>query len=285
MVIERVGILGCGLMGSGIAQVSAAAGYRVVVREASEELLRKGLIRIEDFLATGVCRGKLDEARKGETLARIHGTTRLGDFAACDLIIEAIPENLTLKKEAFRELEAVAKPEAVLASNTSVLCILDLAMVTKRPEKVLGLHFFYPVPLMKLVEVIRSLVTSDDTFRCATDFAAALGKEAVATVDKPGFVVNRLLSPYLMDAVRALEEGIGTVEDIDKAMRLGCGYPMGPFTLLDLVGLDSALHAADALYQEFRTPRFAPPTLLRRMVRAGFLGRKSGRGFYTYSEA
>ncbi|MBI3092382.1 MAG: 3-hydroxybutyryl-CoA dehydrogenase [Candidatus Tectomicrobia bacterium] len=283
--MERVGVLGCGLMGSGIAQVSAAAGYRVVVRESSEELLRKGLMRIEGFLATGVRRGKLDEARKGETLARIHGTTQLNDFAACDLIIEAIPENLTLKQAAFRELDAVAKPEAVLASNTSVLCILELAMVTKRPEKVLGLHFFYPVPLMHLVEVIRSLVTSEATFQCAADFAATLGKEAVATVDKPGFVVNRLLSPYLMDAVRALEEGIGTIADIDKAMRLGCGYPMGPFTLLDFVGLDSALHAAEALYKEFRSPRFAPPTLLRRMVRAGFLGRKSGKGFYTYSEA
>ncbi|MBI3091186.1 MAG: 3-hydroxybutyryl-CoA dehydrogenase [Candidatus Tectomicrobia bacterium] len=279
----KVGVVGCGLMGAGIAQVAAVAGYSVVVREVNDELLAKGLGRIEDFLAGSVRKGKLEAARQAEIMARLQGTTKLDDLAGCEIIVEAVTENMPLKQQTFKALDAVAKPEALLASNTSTLCIIDIAVATQRPERVVGLHFFNPVPLMALVEVIRSIVTSDATFQAAFDFAASLGKQPVATVDKPGFIVNRLLVPYMIDAVRALEEGIGSIEDIDKAMKLGCGYPMGPFTLLDLVGLDTAMYCAEALYEEFRESRFAPPTLLRRMVRAGQLGRKTGKGFYTYT--
>ena len=282
MTCETVGVVGCGLMGSGIAQVSAQAGYRTVVREVDDETAAAGIARIESFLASGVRRGKVAEKDRERTLANLRGTSRLADLADCDLIIEAIVEDLDAKRELFAALEDVVGAHAVFASNTSSLCITELAAGTRRPDRFAGLHFFSPVPVMKLVEVVRGLATSDETYEGVLAFGRAVGKEPVSAPDRPGFIANRLLVPYLLDAVRAYEEGAGSVEDIDKTMSLGCGHPMGPFTLLDFVGLDTVCRIAGIMYDEFRDPRYAPPPLLKRMVLAGRHGRKTGRGFHTY---
>jgi 3-hydroxybutyryl-CoA dehydrogenase len=282
MEIRTVGVLGCGLMGSGIAQICAAAGYRTIVREVNEALLERGLSRIRTFLDEGVGKGKVTEAARSATLGRLSGTTTFDELGACDLVIEAIVENLDEKRTTYAALEPVVPGHAIVLSNTSSLCITELAASTRRPDRFGGLHFFSPVPLMKLVEVIRALTTSDETFQTTFAFAQSLGKEPISAPDRPGFIVNRLLVPYLLDAIRAYENGLGTLEDIDKGMKLGCGYPMGPFTLLDFVGLDTTYYIANIMFEEFREPAYAPPPLLKRMVLAGRLGRKSGRGFYSY---
>src|SRR5215213_2640626 len=282
MQITTVGVLGCGLMGAGIAQVAAAAGYRTIVREVEDSLVTKGLGRIEKFLAGGVEKGKLTADDKARTLGNLSGTTKLEDLKGCDIIIEAIIENVDEKARSYAALDAVLAEHAVLCSNTSSLCITELASRTRRPDRFAGLHFFNPVPLMKLVEVVRGLATSEETYQSVFAFAQTLGKEPITAPDRPGFIVNRLLVPYLLDAVRAYEHGLGTVDDIDKGMKLGCGYPMGPFTLLDFVGLDTTYYIANIMFDEYREPAYAPPPLLKRMVLAGRLGRKSGEGFYKY---
>jgi 3-hydroxybutyryl-CoA dehydrogenase len=284
MKIQKVGVLGSGLMGSGIAEVCARAGYPTVVREVNEELLEKGMGRIRGSLDKAVEKGKLEAAQRDEAAARLSGTVDLAAFEDCDLVVEAIVENPEEKRQTFAALDTAVKPEAIFASNTSSLTITQLAMSTKRPDRFVGLHFFNPVPVMKLVEVVRTLATSDDTFQTAFAFVKSLGKEPVAARDNSGFIVNRLLVPYILDAIRAYEEGVGSLEDIDKAMQLGCGYPMGPFALLDFVGLDTTYYIANIMFEEYREKRFAPPPLLKQMVLAGRLGRKSGRGFYDYSK-
>jgi len=284
MQIKSVGVAGCGLMGSGIAQVAAEAGYRVVVREVSDELIKKGLGRIDSFLQKGVDKGKLEAARKAEVMGRLQGTTDVAALAGCDIVVEAVIESLDAKRELYAALDAAAAAHTIFASNTSSLSITELAAFTKRPDRFVGLHFFNPVPLMKLVEVVRAPLTSPETLETAFDFAGSLGKSPVRTADKTGFIVNRLLVPYLLDAIRAFEEGVGSIEDMDKAMQLGCGYPMGPFTLLDFVGLDTTYYIANIMFDEFRERRFAPPPLLKRMVQAGFLGKKTGKGFYDYAQ-
>lgn len=283
MKIERVAVLGCGLMGSGIAEVSARAGFETIVREVDESFLEQGLERIGGSLGRAVEKGKLEESTREEVLGRITGTTKLEDLAECDLVIEAIVENLDLKREILSELDGLIGADAILASNTSSLTITEIASATSRPERVIGLHFFNPVPLMKLVEVIRTILNTDEVIAVAHQFVTSLGKEPIACRDNSGFIVNRLLVPYLLDAIRAYEEGVGSVEDIDKGMQLGCGYPMGPFKLLDFVGLDTTYYIANIMFEEYREKRFAPPPLLKQMVAAGRLGRKSGRGFYDYS--
>jgi len=282
MQIKTVGVLGCGLMGSGIAQVSAAAGYKTIVREVEDAFLKKGLGKIEKFLALGVEKGKVAPAEKDKTLGNLSGTTKLEDLKDCDIVIEAIIENIDEKAEAYAVLDAVCGERTIFCSNTSSLCITELAARTKRPDRFAGLHFFNPVPLMKLVEVIRGLTTSDETYQAVFAFAESLGKEPITAPDKPGFIVNRLLVPYLLDAIRSYEHGLGTIEDIDKGMKLGTGYPMGPFTLLDFVGLDTTYYIANIMFEEYREPVYAPPPLLKRMVLAGRLGKKSGHGFYKY---
>jgi 3-hydroxybutyryl-CoA dehydrogenase len=282
MDIKTVGVLGCGLMGSGIAQVCAAAGYKTIVREVDQAVLDKGLGRTKKFLDGGVEKGKVTPEERDKTLGNLTGTTKIEDFKDCDLIIEAIIENVDEKAKTFAAVEAVVGEHTILCSNTSSLCITELAAKTKRPDRFAGLHFFNPVPLMKLVEVIRGLATSDETYQKVFAFAESLGKEPITAPDKPGFIVNRLLVPYLLDAIRSYENGLGTIEDIDKGMKLGTGYPMGPFTLLDYVGLDTTYFIANIMFDEYREPQYAPPPLLKRMVLAGRLGRKSGQGFYTY---
>jgi len=282
MAIKTVGVLGCGLMGSGIAQVCAASGYKTIVREVEDSFLKKGLGRIDKFLAGGVEKGKLTPEEKDKTLGNLSGTTKLEDLKDCDLVIEAIIENVEEKAKAYAILDGVVGDHAIFCSNTSSLCITELAAKTKRPDRFAGLHFFNPVPLMKLVEVIRGLTTSDDTYQQVFAFAQSLGKEPITAPDKPGFIVNRLLVPYLLDAIRSYEHGLGTIEDIDKGMKLGTGYPMGPFTLLDFVGLDTTFYIANIMFEEYREPAYAPPPLLKRMVLAGWLGKKSGQGFYKY---
>ena len=282
MAYQTVGVVGCGLMGSGIAQVSAQAGYRTIVREVDDETAAAGIGRIESFLESGVRRGKVAAEDRDRTLANLSGTGRLEDLADCDLIVEAIVEDIDAKGEVFGALEGLVRAETVFASNTSSLCITELAAQTRRPDRFVGLHFFSPVPIMKLVEVIRGLATSDETCDGVFAFGRSVGKDPVTAPDRPGFIANRLLIPYLLDAIRAHEEGVGTIEDIDKTMSLGCGYPMGPFTLLDFVGLDTTCYIAGIMFDEFKDPRYAPPPLLKRMVLAGWHGRKTGRGFYTY---
>jgi 3-hydroxybutyryl-CoA dehydrogenase len=284
MTIRTVGVLGCGLMGAGIAQVAAGSGFRTVVLEVDDGILKKGLGRIDKFLSDGVAKGKVAAADREKTLANLTGTTSYADLEGCDVVIEAIVENVEVKKKAYAQVEAHVGPECLIASNTSSLCITELAAATSRPDKVGGLHFFNPVPLMKLVEVVRALTTSQQTHDALMAFAAALGKEPIAAPDRGGFIVNRLLVPYLLDAIRCLEEGLGTAEDIDKGMKLGCGHPMGPLTLLDFVGLDTTYYIAQIMFDEFRETRFAPPPLLKRMVLAGHFGRKSGKGFYDYGK-
>jgi len=282
MTIKNVGVIGCGLMGSGIIQVSAQAGYSVLFVEASDELVKRGLGRLKDTLEGLAAKGKLEAKAKDDTLGRIAGTARLEDLKACDLVIEAMTENQALKNETFARLDRIAASHAILASNTSSCNVTALAAATKRPGQVVGMHFFNPVPLMKLVEVVRTILTDDAAARAATEFVRSVGKVPVQAKDATAFIVNRLLVPYLLDAVRVYEGGLASLEDIDQAMKLGCGYPMGPFTLLDLVGLDTAMYVAEVMFEEFREPRYAPPPLLKRMVMAGHLGRKTGRGFYTY---
>jgi 3-hydroxybutyryl-CoA dehydrogenase len=282
MTISRVGVVGCGLMGGGIAQVAAQAGYATTVVEADQGLLERGLAGIHRSLDGLVDKGRLVAEQRDAARGRLSGTLRLEDLAGVDLVIEAITENPALKKETFARLDRICPAHALLASNTSSCTITELAAATKRPAQVLGLHFFNPAPVMKLVEVIRTILTGDPAFRTAWSFVQSLGKTPIAAQDTTGFVVNRLLVPYLLEAIRLLESGVASKEDIDQAMKLGCGYPMGPFTLLDLVGLDTTLYVAEVMFQEFREPRFAPPPLLRRMVMAGHLGRKSGKGFYDH---
>src|SRR5256885_1642880 len=281
--IKKVGVLGCGLMGSGIAQTCAQAGYDVVVREVEQQYIDEGFKGIEKSLGRFVDKGTMSAADRDACVGRLKGTTSLGDLADCDIVIEAIIENAELKKETYAQLDKIVKPEAIFASNTSSLTITELSMATARPKQFVGLHFFNPVPMMKLVEVVRTILTSDEAFDSAFEFAKSLGKEPVACRDNSGFIVNRLLVPYLIDAIRAYEEGVGSIEDIDKAMQLGCGYPMGPFTLLDFVGLDTTYYIPDVMFNEYREKRFASPALLRKMVLAGRLGRKSGAGFYDYA--
>lgn len=284
MKIKKVGVLGCGLMGSGIAQVAARAGYTTVIREVSEELLEKGLGRIEQTLTKAVDRGKMEGDEKESTLGRLSGVVDLDPLQDCDLVIEAIVENLDAKRKTFEALDEVVKKTAIFASNTSSLTLTQLAVTTARPDRFIGLHFFNPVPVMKLVEVVRTLMSNDDVLAGAAEFVRSLGKEPVQCRDNSGFIVNRLLIPYLLDAIRAYEEGVGSIEDIDKGMQLGCGHPMGPFTLLDFVGLDTTYFIANIMFEEYREKRFAPPPLLKQMVQAGRLGKKSGRGFYEYKK-
>jgi 3-hydroxybutyryl-CoA dehydrogenase len=284
MPIKTVGVVGCGLMGAGIAQVAAEAGYPVVVREVTDELLKKGLGRIESFLKKGVDKGKVTAARMQEVLGRLKGTTDLGELGACDFVIEAVVENLELKRQVYQALDAACPAHTIFASNTSSLSITEMAAATKRPDRFVGLHFFNPVPLMKLVEVVRSPLTAPEAFEESVAFARSLGKTPIRAADKTGFIVNRLLVPYLLDAIRALEEGVGSIPDIDQGMQLGCGHPMGPLTLLDFVGLDTTYYIANIMFDEFREKRFAPPPLLKRMVQAGLHGTKTRKGFYDYTQ-
>jgi len=281
--IQRVGVLGCGLMGSGIAQVAASAGYDTIVRDVSKEFLDRGRAGIEKSLAKFVEKGKLQAADRDATLKRLTFTTTVADLKQSDIVIEAITEDLALKNALFKELDALCGPGTIFASNTSSLTIAEMAGATRRADRFVGLHFFNPVPLMALVEVVRTVTTSEETFKRAFAFAASLGKEPIAAKDNSGFIVNLLLVPYLLDAIRAVERGVGSVPDIDKAMQLGCGYPMGPLTLLDFVGLDTTHHIAEIMFNEYREARYAPPPLLKRMVLAGMHGKKSGKGFYDYS--
>ena len=284
MAIQKVGVLGCGLMGSGIAQVAATAGYETVVKEVADEFLKKGLASIDKSLSKFAEKGTITADQRAQSLARLKGTTKFEDLADCDIVIEAITENLGVKRETYATLDAIVKAGAIFCSNTSSLVITEMMTATKRVDRFIGMHFFNPVPLMKLVEVVGTITTSPAVLDEAMKFASSLGKVPIRTKDNSGFIVNRLLVPYLLDCIRGLEEGIGNVEDIDKGMKLGCGYPMGPFTLLDFVGLDTTYYIANIMFDEFREKRFAPPPLLKRLVLAGHNGRKSGRGFYDHSD-
>jgi len=284
MAIRKVGVVGCGLMGSGIAQVAAAAGFETVVREVSAELLDKGLKSIEKNLNRLAEKGTITEAVMGEIRGRLKGTTKVEDLKDSDIIVEAIIEQLPAKRELFAALDAICQPSTIFASNTSSLTITEIGSATKRPQRFVGLHFFNPVPVMKLVEVVRTIATEPAVYDEIVAFGAKLGKTPVRAQDSTGFIVNRLLVPYLLDAIRALEEGVGSIEDIDNSMKLGCGHPMGPLTLLDFVGLDTTYYISQIMFDEFKERRFAAPPLLKRMVLAGWNGRKSGRGFYDYSD-
>ena len=284
MAIQRVGVVGCGLMGSGIAQVSAQAGFQTIVREVNAELVEKGLKGIEKNLARQVEKGVITEAVKNEIRGRLKGVTSLDELKDCDVIVEAIIEQLPAKRELFSALDALCPAHTIFASNTSSLTVTEIAAATKRPERFVGLHFFNPVPVMKLVEVVKTIATDPAVYEEMVNFGAKLGKTPVRAQDGGGFIVNRLLVPYLLDAIRALEEGVGSVVDIDNSMKLGCGYPMGPFTLLDFVGLDTTYYISQIMFDEFKEKRFAAPPLLKRMVLAGWHGKKSGRGFYDYSD-
>lgn len=281
--MKTIGVVGCGLMGSGVAQVSAQAGYKTFVCEIDEGLLKKGIGRIGRSLEKAVEKGKQSPEQMAATLANLQGTTRLQDLAGCDLVIEAVVENIDEKKRVFQELDRITGPAALLATNTSSVCVIELAAATGRPDKVLGLHFFNPVPVMALVEVVKTIATSDAAMAQGHEFVRSLGKESITCPDTTAFVVNKLLVPYLLDAVRMLEAGQVSREDIDKAMQLGCGYPMGPLTLLDFVGIDTTYYIANIMFDEFKDARYAAPPLMKRMVLAGHLGKKSGRGFYDYS--
>ena len=282
MEIKKVGVVGCGLMGSGIVQVCAQSGYQVVVSEINDELLNKGLASINSFLTKGVEKGRITEQDKESTLARIKGTTNTKDFGDCDLVIEAATENMDLKKKIFADLDKVCPKQTILATNTSCLSVIDVAVVTSRPEKVLGLHFMNPVPLIRLLEIVKTVAISDETLEAGKEFGKSLGKTIVIAKDTPGFIVNDLMIPYLLHAIRMLDAGVATKEDIDTAINLGLGHPMGPLTLSDLIGLDTVLFVASAMYEEFKEPQYTPPPLLKKMVAAGWLGRKTGKGFYEY---
>ncbi|MFC1977004.1 3-hydroxyacyl-CoA dehydrogenase family protein [Chloroflexota bacterium] len=280
--MKKVGVVGCGLMGAGITQVCAQSNYQVVVSEINEQLLNRGLASINSVLTRSVEKERISQADKDAILSRIRGTTNTQDLSDCDLVIEAAIENMDLKKRIFAELDKICPEHAILASNTSCLSIIDMATVTSRPDKVLGLHFFNPVPLMKLLEIVKSIATSAETVEISRTFGESLEKSVVLAQDTPGFIVNRLLIPYLLDAIRMLDAGIASREDIDTAINLGLNYPMGPLALLDYVGLDTTFFIANAMYEEFRDPKYAPPPLLGKMVTAGWLGRKAGKGFYDY---
>jgi 3-hydroxybutyryl-CoA dehydrogenase len=284
MAIQKVGVVGCGLMGSGIAQVCAQAGFQTAVREVSPEIVEKGLKSIEKNLSRLVEKGTINDSAKNEIRARVKGTTSLEDLKDCDVIVEAIIEQLPVKRELFAALDKLCAAHTIFASNTSSLTITEIAASTKRPERFVGLHFFNPVPVMKLVEVVKTIATDPAVYEEMVAFGTKLGKTPVRAQDSGGFIVNRLLVPYLLDAIRALEEGVGSVVDIDTSMKLGCGYPMGPFTLLDFVGLDTTYYISQIMFDEFKEKRFASPPLLKRMVLAGWNGKKSGRGFYDYSD-
>lgn len=282
--IKKVGVVGCGTMGSGITQVCAQFGYKTVVSETNEDLLKKGISSIESFLSKGIERGKITQQEKDSTLANIKGVNDLKYFSDCDVIIEAVSEDLDLKRRIFADLDRICQQHTILGTNTSNLCIMEIASVTKRPEKVVGLHFMNPVPLMRLVELVKSIVTSNETLEMAKEFAKSLGKEFIIASDTPGFIVNRLNSPFLINAIRMFETGIGSIEDIDKAATLALGHPMGPFTLMDFGGLDMMYRSVKQRYEELPIPEFMPPSLLKRMVCAGRFGRKTGKGWYEYSE-
>ena len=285
MEIKNVGVLGCGLMGAGIAQTVASAGFTTIVREVTDDLIAKGFAGIDKSLGRFAEKGTITPEQHKEIRGRLTGTTTLDDLAGCDIIIEAIIENVDIKRETYKRLDELCKPETIFASNTSSLSITEMMNVTsaERQQRFIGMHFFNPVPLMKLVEVVRTILTDDQVYEQAVEFGRTLGKTPVRAGDKTGFIVNRLLVPYLLDAIRALEEGVANTVDIDNAMKLGCGYPMGPLTLGDFVGLDTTYYIAEIMFNEFREKRFAPPPLLKRMVMAGLYGRKSGRGFYDYT--
>jgi len=282
MEIKKVGVVGCGSMGAGIAQLCAQSGYQVVVSEINDELLKKGLAFIDKTLARSVEKGKLSQADKDAITGRLKGTTSTKDFAGCDLVIEAAIESLDLKKKIFAELDGICPPNAILATNTSCLSIIEMAMVTKRPDKVLGLHFFNPAPIMKLLEIVKTIATSDEVVKASQKFGEALGKTTVIAQDAPGFIVNRLWIPFLLHCIRLYEEGVASREDIDNAIQLGLNYPMGPLTLSDMVGIDVVKFVSDALYEQLKDPRYIVPTLVDKMVAAGWLGRKTGKGFYDY---
>src|ERR1041385_8421316 len=286
MAIKKVGVLGCGLMGSGIAQVAASAGFETLVREVSDDLINKGFTGIEKSLAKFAEKGTITAEQQKATRDRLTGTTSFDDLADCDIIVEAIIENIELKRTTYADLDRICKPETIFASNTSSLSITEMMTATApaRQQRFIGLHFFNPVPLMKLVEVVRTILTDPQVYEAAVEFGRRLGKVPVRADDRSGFIVNRLLVPYLLDSIRALEEGVGSIVDIDNGMKLGCGHPMGPLTLLDFVGLDTTYYIAEIMFEEFRERRFAPPPLLKRMVKAGLYGRKSGRGFYDYAD-
>jgi 3-hydroxybutyryl-CoA dehydrogenase len=288
MQIKKVGVLGCGLMGSGIAQVAATAGLDVVVLEQEQKFLDKGFAGIEKSLARlverGPQKGGLTAEQKTEAQSHLKGTLNMQDLADCDIVIEAIIENVELKRKTYAQLDAIVKKDAIFATNTSSISVTELMSATKRPERFIGLHFFNPVPMMKLVEVVKTIATAPEVYDAAVEFGKKVGKVPVRTSDKTGFIVNRLLVPYLLDAIRAYEEGVGSITDIDEAMKLGCGYPMGPFTLLDFVGLDTTYYITEVMYDEFKERRFASPALLRRLVLAGWYGRKTGKGFYDYTD-
>jgi 3-hydroxybutyryl-CoA dehydrogenase len=284
MNIKTVGVVGCGLMGSGIAEVLAKNGYNVIVREVNDDLLQKGLARIQASTQKAVDRNKLTLDAREEALTRITGTTKLEDFAQCEYVIEAAIENLALKKDVFERLDTITGPDVILASNTSSLSIAEMAAKTKKPEKVLGMHFFNPVPVMPLLEMVRSFMTSDETYETSRQLGESLGKQVIVAQDLPGFIVNALLVPYQLDAIRFYQNGLATKEDIDKGVRLGLNHPMGPLELCDFVGVDTVLFIADEVYNETKDPRYAAPPLLRRMVAAGYHGRKTGKGFYDYSK-
>ena len=286
MEIRKVGVLGCGLMGSGIAQVAASAGFETVVKEVSDDLINKGFAGIEKSLAKFAEKGTITSDQQRDIRGRLSGTTSFADLKDCDIIIEAIIENLEEKRSTYQQLDEICKPETIFASNTSSLSITEMMTATsaERQRRFIGMHFFNPVPLMKLVEVVKTILTDEDVYEQAVEFGKKLGKVPVRAGDKTGFIVNRLLVPYMLDSIRALEEGVGSIVDIDNAMKLGCGYPMGPFTLGDFVGLDTTYYIAEIMFNEFREKRFAPPPLLKRMVLAGLYGRKSGRGFYDYTK-
>jgi len=284
MDIKQVGVLGCGLMGSGIAQAAATAGFNVLVLEQEQKFLDKGFAGVEKSLSRMVSKGGVTAQQKAEAQARLKGTTSMADLADCDIVIEAIIENVAEKRKTYTQLDSIVKKDAIFATNTSSISVTELMTATKRPERFIGMHFFNPVPMMKLVEVAKTIATADAVYETALEFATALGKVPVRTSDKTGFIVNRLLVPYMLDAIRAYEEGVGSITDIDEAMKLGCGYPMGPFTLLDFVGLDTTYYITHVMYEEFKERRFAAPPLLKRLVLAGWYGRKSGKGFYDYAD-
>jgi len=282
--MKRIGVVGCGLMGSGIAQMSALNGYATTVVEINDEVLKKGIANIHDFLEKGKKRGKVTDEQIESVKKNLSTATSLSALKDCDLVIEAVTENADLKKKLFKDLAEITRPDCILATNTSSISITEIATVVKNPERMVGMHFFNPVPIMKLVEVIKGLATTDAVMAACREYALSIGKEPITCSDTPAFVVNKLLIPYLLDAVRMVQDGVATPEDVDKAMVHGCGYPMGPITLLDYVGLDTTCHAADVMYEEFREPKYAAPVLLRRMVQAGRWGRKTGRGFYSYEK-
>lgn len=282
MEIKKVGVVGCGLMGSGIAQVCAQSGYQVVVSEANTELLNRGLVSINNFLSKSVEKGKIIHQNKEATLSRIKGTTDINDFSCCGLVIEAVTENMDLKKKIFTELDKICPEHVTLASNTSALSIIDMAAVTGRPEKVLGLHFMNPVPIMPLLEIVQTIATSNEILETCKEFGKSLGKTIVVAKDTPGFIVNRLHVPFILNAIRMLEVGIATREDIDSSVKLGLNYPMGPLTLTDFLGIDTLYYIACDMYEKLKDPQYAPPILLQKMIAAGWYGRKSGKGFYEY---